>query len=181
MAREIDVHVKLDAGTYRRYCNFDAFRRRRRWFKPLLAAMCLIAASMVLLALQRETYLSLAGVLMGLGIAIPLVFFGLYFIQQQAQVVGQGLKEPQPIYSVRLSESGVCVVNDRRDEAAVELPWSGLFAAFRRSDCVYLYVNPDRALILPDGQASASPDALWAFIVRNLGANKCNDGRQKAR
>ena len=175
MGKQIDVHVRLDADTYRRYCNFDAFRRRRKWFTPLMASMCLIAVSMFLLLRQDRAYTTAAGVLMGLGIAVPMVFFGLYFIQQQAQIVGQGLKGGQPIYSIRLAEEGIRVTNDRRSEPSVDMDWSGLYAAFRRRGCVYLYVSPERALILPDGQASVSDAALWSFILRHMGENRCND------
>ena len=36
MARTIDIHVKLDPRTFRRYCAFDTFRRQRRWYPPVI-------------------------------------------------------------------------------------------------------------------------------------------------
>ena len=46
MAKKIDISVRLDAKTFRRYCAFDTFRRQRRWYWPVLASMLLITVSM---------------------------------------------------------------------------------------------------------------------------------------
>ena len=45
MAKQIDIHVRLDARTFRRFCAFDTFRRQRRWYFPVMAAMVLITVS----------------------------------------------------------------------------------------------------------------------------------------
>jgi hypothetical protein len=38
---------------------------------------------------------------------------------------------------------------------------------------IYLYVNPERALILPEGQASVPTDALWGYLEKHLDKGKC--------
>ena len=171
MARTIDIHVKLDPRTFRGYCAFDTFRRQRRWYPPIMAGMVLVTLSAALLLMGKGT--RAAGVLMGLGIAVPMVVFGLYFIQIEAQVASQGLKSAPAVYSLALGTEGVKVTNDQKKEPAVELDWTQLWGAFRRPDAIYLYVNPQRAFILPDGQASASPDELWRFLQKHLGPEKC--------
>lgn len=177
MTEQIDIHVKLDAGAFRRYCAFDAFRRRRRWFAPLLAALLLVSLSLSGLTGVIALSPGASGLLMGLGLAVPMLAFGLYFIQIEAQIARQQLKGAPAVYSLRLSPEGVRVTNDRRREDPVDLPWDRLWAAFRRRDCVYLYVNPERALILPDGQASSPPDELWRFLRRRLGEARCVERR----
>ena len=171
MARTIDIHVKLDPTTFRADCAFDTFRRQRRWYPPIMAGMVLVTLSAALLLMGKGT--GAAGVLMGLGIAVPMVVFGLYFIQVEAQVAAMKLKEKPAVYSLTLSADGVRVRNDQKSEDPVDLEWYKLWAAFRRRDCIYLYVNPERAFILPDGQASCSPDALWQYLQKNIGDAKC--------
>ena len=173
MAKQITVHVRLDAKSFRRYCAFDTFRRQRRWYAPVLIAMLLITVSLSGLLGVVPLSESASGVLMGLCIAVPLVVFGLYFIQIEAQVASQGLKSAPAVYSLALGTEGVKVTNDQEKEPAVELDWAQLWGAFRRPDAIYLYVNPQRAFILPDGQASASPDELWRFLQKRLGPEKC--------
>ena len=176
MTERIDIRVRLDAGAFRRYCAFDAFRRRRRWFAPLLAATLLITLSLSGLLGVISLSAAAAGLLMGLGLAVPLLAFGLYFIQIEAQIARQQLKDCPAVYSLRLSPAGVRVTNERKREDPVELPWDRLWAAFRRRDCVYLYVNPERALILPDGQANIPPEELWRFLCRYM-KERCTERR----
>ena len=176
MPKQIDIHVRLDARAFRRYCAFDTFRRQRGWYVPVLVSMLLITASLALLiwAKARPT---LAAVLLGLGLAVPMVVFGLYVIQIEAQVAAQKLKTAPSVYSLSLRGKGITVTNDQKKEPPVELEWSRIWGAFRRADCVYLYVNPQRAFILPDGQASASPEELWAFLRQHLGDARCVERR----
>ena len=37
----------------------------------------------------------------------------------------------------------------------------------------HLYVNPERALILPEGQASVPTDTLWGYLEKHLDKGKC--------
>ena len=175
MARSIEIHVRLDDKMFRRYCAFDNFRRQRRWYWPVLISMILITAAIGGLLRLIPVSESAAGVLMGLGIAVPAVIFGLYFIQIEAQIARQKLKQAPAVYSLSFTAEGVRVVNDQKQEAPVDLSWDRLWAAFRRADCIYLYVNPERAFILPDGQASVSPDALWTYLKRHLGESRCTE------
>ena len=172
MPKQIDIHVRLNAQAFRRYCAFDTFRRQRRWYMQVFVAMLLITASLALL-LGAKAHPGPAAVLMGLGFAVPMVVFGLYFIQIEAQVAAQNLKASPAVYSLKFQEKGITVTNDQKKEPPMELEWSRIWGAFRRPDSIYLYVNPQRAFILPDGQASVSPEVLWNFLRQQLGDARC--------
>ncbi|MBQ3270240.1 MAG: YcxB family protein [Clostridia bacterium] len=177
MAKQIDIPVRLDARAFRRFCAFDTFRRQRRWYFPVMAAMVLITVSAAGLFGVVPLSESVSGVLMGLGLAIPMLIFGLYLIQIEAQVARQRLKEKPLVYTLRLSPEGVRVVNGQKQEAPIELGWDRFWGAFRRADCAYLYVNPQRAFILPDNQASAPPQEVWRYLQKYLGTEKCVERR----
>ena len=177
MAKPIEIHVRLDAGAFRRYCAFDTFRRQRRWFPPVMVGMALVTLALGGLLNLIPMGESVAGVLMGLGIAVPLVAFGLYAIQIEAQIASQKLKEAPEVYALRFTDDGVRVTNGQNDGAPVELAWRQLWAAFRRRDCVYLYATPDRAFILPNGQANVADEAVWKCLVKNMGDEKCVEGK----
>lgn len=177
MAKQIDIHVRLDARTFRRYCAFDTFRRQRRWYWPVLIGMVLITAALAGLLGLVPMAESASGVLMGLGIAVPMVVFGLYVIQIEAQIALQHLKQSPAVYSLRLDDDGVRVTNDQKKEPPVDIPWHRPWGAFRRSGCIYLYITPERALILPDDQASVPADAVWAFLKKQMGDARCVERR----
>ena len=111
MKKEINIRVKIDPWTYRDFCNFDTFRRQRRWFFPVMAAMVLSTLSLLVMFLRPGSSATIPGILMGLGLAVPLVVFGLYFIQIQAQISYLGLKNSPEVYSLKFLPDCVRVGN----------------------------------------------------------------------
>ena len=170
MRQEITVRVRLDAKTFRRFCRFDALRLRKKWARPVVFALILVAFAFVALLARREQSGMIAAVLLVIGLGLPLVYFGSFFAQVNVQVERHKLDPPRRVYTVRLSREGVNVVNDQKDEPPLDVSWKDVQAAFRAKGCVYLYVNAARAFLLPDGQADADPAALWALIEKHMGA-----------
>ncbi len=168
--QEITVRVRLDAKTFRRFSRFDALRLRKRWARPAAFALILIAFAAVALLTGKAQAGLIAAVLLVVGLGLPLVYFGTFFAQ--VNVKAAELDPPKAVYTVRLDYEGVRVTNDRKAEESVSLKWGQLAAAYRAKDCAYLYVNPARAFLLPNGQADVPDDALWAYLEKHMGA-KC--------
>ena len=114
--------------------------------------------------------------LLAVGLGLPLVYFGSFFSQVNLQVARHNLDKPRPVYTVYLDGSGIRVTNDQREEAPLEVSWKDAQAAFRAKGCIYLYINAQRAFLLPEGQCDA--DAVWAFLKRNM-AERCADRCRK--
>ena len=167
-SNEITVHVKLDAKTFKRFSRFDMLRLRRRWVRPVVFALILVAFAAVALLTGKAQAGMIAAVLLVIGLGLPLVYFGTFFSQVNMQAEKQGLSTPTQVYTLRLSREGVDVTNDRKPDERVSLKWSQLPAAYRVKGCVYLYASPARAYLLPDGQADVSDDALWAYIEKHM-------------
>ena len=173
MKDEINIHVKINPSIYRSFCHFDTFRRQRRWSVPLLVSLLLSSLSLLLLFLRPEGAETIAAVFLGLSLSVPMIVFGLYFIQIQAQISSLGLKNVPEIYYLRLLPACLVVHNARQNDTEIRLPWKDLWGAFRTKNSIYLYVRPERAFILPDGQADVSPEELWTFLQTCLGKGKC--------
>ena len=173
---EIIIPVKLDARTFRRFSRFDALRLRKKWRRPAVFALILVAFAAVALFSGKEQSGLIAAVLLAVGLGLPLVYFGTFFSQVNAQAARFGLDRPRAVYTVTLGPEGVRATNDRREEAAAKVQWKDVQAAFRAKGCVYLYVNAARAFLLPDGQGDASPEELWAFLEKHMG-DRCRDVR----
>lgn len=166
---EYTIPVKLDAKTFRRFSRFDTLRLRKRWVRPTVFALILLAFAVVALLSRREQSGLIAAVLLAVGLGLPLVYFGTFFSQVNLQIARFKLDRPRAVYTVVLNADGVRVTNNQREEAPVQLPWKEVQAAFRGKGCVYLYVNSARAFLLPDGQANAPDDEVWAYLNKHMG------------
>ena len=169
---EIVIPVKLDARTFRRFSRFDMFRLRRRWVRPAVFAAIMAAFAAVALLSGREGSGLIGAVLLSVGLGLPLVHIGTFLYQVEAQARRWKLDPPRRVYTVKLDFDGVRATNDQRKEDAQQVRWQDVFAAFRGKGCVYLYVSPVRAYLLPDGQASVSDAELWEYLKARLG-DKC--------
>lgn len=173
---EYTIPVKLDARAFRRFSYFDTLRLRRRWVRPALFALILIAFAAIALVSRREQSGMIAAVLLAVGLGLPLVYFGTFLSQVNLQAERFKLDKPRLVYTVVLNADGVGVTNHQRQEAPVHLPWKEVQAAFRVKGCIYLYVNAARAFLLPDGQAGVEPEEVWAYLEKHMG-ERCRDKR----
>ena len=170
--KEIVIPVKLDAKTFQRFGWFNVFILRKQWVRPAVFAAILTGFAVAALLSRRDESLLIAGVLLAVGLGLPLVYIGTFRAQLRRQAELQRLTPPRQVYTVRLDFDGVRVTNDQRKEDAQFVKWQDIPAAFRKKGCIYLYVAPTRAYLLPDGQASVSDEELWASLKERLG-DKC--------
>ena len=115
----------------------------------------------------------IAAVLLAVGIGLPLVYIGTFLSQVNMQAVRAGLKPARSVYTLTLGEAGIHIENNQKKEASQDLSWSSACHAFRKKNCIYLYVTPQKAFLLPGGQASVPDEELWDFMKKHLGAEKC--------
>lgn len=169
---KITIPVRLDAKTFKRFGRFDMFVLRKRWVRPVVFALILIAFAAVALLSGKEQSGLIAAVLLVVGLGLPLVYFGTFLSQVNLQAEQLRLDTPRPVYTVTLDFDGVRAVNNMKKEDAQSVKWADVQAAFRRKSCIYLYVSPVKAFLLPSGQADVSDDELWAYLKERLG-NKC--------
>ena len=170
---DITVRVKLDEKTFKRFARFDMFALRKKWIRPAVFALILIAFAFVALLARKEQSGMIAAVLLAVGIGLPLVYIGSFLSQVNMQAARAKLKPARRVYTVTLREAGIRVKNDQKKEEALEMDWASVQQAFRKKDCIYLYVTAAKAFLLPSKQADAPDHEVWAYIREHLGDEKC--------
>ena len=171
---EYTIPVRLDAKTFRRFSYFDTLKLRKRWVRPVVFALILVAFAVVALLSRKPQSGMIAAVLLAVGLGLPLVYFGTFFSTVNLQVTRYGLDKPRRVYTVALNADGARVTNDQKAEDPVRVPWKEIQAAFRAKGCIYLYVNAARAFLLPDGQGSAPAEEIWEYLVKHMG-DRCKE------
>ena len=171
--KTIVIPVRLDEKTFKRFARFDMFVLRKKWIRPLIFSLILIAFSVVALFTRKTQSGLIAAVLLSVGLGLPVVYFGSFVSQVNMQAVRLKLKPARRVYTVTLRETGILVENNQKKEDPLEMEWHSLQYAFRKKGCIYLYVTAAKAFLLPDGQASVPDPEVWAFLLARLGSSKC--------
>ena len=162
--KQITVRVKMDYKTLRAFSLFDTFLLKKAWIRPAwFGAIFLLFALICFCLTGKEQNVFMGVVLTVIGLGMPLVYVMMYLsgVKQQAQK----LKLPRSVYTLVLSADGIVINNNMKNEETVHLEWARVFALYRRRGAIYLYVAPTKAFILPDGQADATQDELWAMLT----------------
>lgn len=168
---ELLVPARIDAAAFRRFAVFDAFSVRKRWRSPALfaALMSMFAAVCLTMRGSREGAGLLGGVLLTVGLGLPLVYVVSYVCSVRRQAKRMGLDGRRIVYTLRLGEDGVSVTAGKE---RAEYRWEQIFRAYRVEGCIYLYAAPGRAFLLPEAEYSA---AAWEQIVRRVPAERVLD------
>ena len=172
--KTIVIPVRLDEKTFKRFARFDMFVLRKKWVRPLVFSLILIAFAFVALIVRKEQSGMIAAVLLAVGIGLPVVYISSFLSQVNMQALQQKLKPPRNVYTVTLREEGIRVENNQRQEDVLEMEWTAVQKAFRRKGCIYLYVTPTKAFLLPEGQADAPDEEVWDYLTAHMGSEKCS-------
>ena len=171
--KTIVIPVSLDEKTFRRFARFDMLSLRKRWVRPAVFSLILVAFAFIALMTGKQQSGMIAAVLLAVGIGLPVVYIGTFLSQVSMQAVTQKLKPARRVYTVTLRETGITVENNQKKEDLLEMEWSSLHRAFRKKGCIYLYATAARAFLLPDGQADVPDQEVWDYLKKHLGTEKC--------
>ena len=159
---------KIDRKTFRRCAMFDTFILKKRWRSPALFALILSAFAAVCFMGRRthDQAVLLGGVLLGVGLLLPLVWIGMYALSVNRQAKSMGLSSDRTQYRVTLSPEKIHV---EKGKETADFSWENAYRAYRTKGCIYLYVSQMRAFLLPDCEKT---ERAWELIGRSLGSGK---------
>ncbi|MDY4221303.1 MAG: YcxB family protein [Candidatus Faecousia sp.] len=166
------IEVQLSGTEFRRFTIFDLLRRRKQWRGPVLFALILgVSAALCFTRTETQGAMLLGNVLLSVGLGLPCVYFAYFFSSLNRQVRKQGLTRPQHVYTVTLEEKSKGILADNGKEQ-LTYAWKSVHHAYRNLTATYLYLTPQRALLLPHS-CLEDPDALWALLTKKLPKEKC--------
>lgn len=166
------IEVNLSGREFRSFTVFDVLKRRKQWRGPMLFA-AILGVSAVLCFTRSETRgaVLLGNVLLTVGLGLPCIYFSYFFSSISRQIRQQGLSRPQHVYTITLEDKRKGILADNHREK-LEYEWKSVHHAYRNLTATYLYLTPQRALILPH-TCVEDPDAMWALIEKRAGKEKC--------
>ncbi|MCL1875718.1 MAG: hypothetical protein FWF87_05615 [Synergistaceae bacterium] len=177
--KPITINVTVDDVIFRKFAVFDSLFRKRIWVLPLIFASIMSAFALACFAMRgnADQAAMIGSVLLVIGLGLPAAHILAFFRSVKTQIKAMGLERPRPVYSLSLSgePDGARVTNI---DKPAQYEWDGLFGAYRVSGCTYLYVEANKAFLLPDAQVEEGAEALWSLLSDMLPAEKLHDCRK---
>lgn len=172
------IDVVLTEAIFRRFTMFNLFRRRRQWRSPALFATILTACAVVCFLMHRvDGAVMLGCVLLLVGLGTPAVYFVSLARSLKTQASANGLTEPKHVYTLELTRDakGIAVSNETEKTA---YRWDQVFHVYRDKEATYLFMNANRAFLLPDNCIPGGADELWKLLSRKVSAERLTDLRK---
>ena len=158
----------IDGEAFMRFACFNAFVRNRAWRNPAIFAGIMVSFAIVcfIAGKTRSQGTLLGAVLLAVGIVLPVVWFALFFQSVKRQVKINGLSSTKAQYFVTLAPDEIRVA---KGEERAQYSWDEVHMAYRVKGCIYLYVTPQQAYLMPD---CADTENAWSLITSQLPAEK---------
>lgn len=174
---DFTVTVKMDGDIFKQFAWFDTFRLQRRWISPAVFSGIMLLFSLIAFSQVNKVGQAalLGSVLLGVGVLLPTVYFLSFYRSLRAQIKKLSLSAPRHVYTVYLGRERGVEITAGSERGTFR--WDALFAAYRTKRCIYLYVLPRRAYLLPNEQIKGGSDALWALLSEMMPASKLHNGQ----
>ena len=167
--KEMKATSFIDGPTFSEYAIFDVMRRQKRWVRPLLFAAIFVSLSVLAFSRQgkQEQAVLLGGVLLGVGILLPLAYLLSFFLSVRRQ--SRLLDPKKPAYTLLLGEEGLVVTKGKQ---TVEAKWESLYAAYRLRRSICLFVDAQHSFLLPRGCGEEKFALAWSLVEQHMAPEK---------
>lgn len=166
----ITLSVTIDGELFREFALFDTLTRKKGWRSPVLFALIFLAfGALCFSQYQRaEQAILMGSVLLTVGLGVPIVYFANFFSSIQKQIKKLGLKEPQSVYTITLTNAPDGIQVETKHGQRLQHEWDKVFGVYRKTNCIYLYVEPNRAYLLPRRDIGERMEALEQLLQSTL-------------
>lgn len=178
----ITISSRIDTKTFRKFAIFDTITRQKRYRSPVIfmGIMLVFACICYVMNGRVEQAALLGNVLLGIGVILPVVYFGTFYFSVNSQAKKMKLEPPKHVYTVTMTDAaeGISIVTPTGEGGTLRVKWANLFMVYRVDGCIYFFISPRQAFLFPDDQANVTPDELWEFLKENMPAEKLVDRRK---
>jgi len=173
----VTINVIIDDKIFTRFSNFESFYRRKAYLTPLIFAAILSVSAVFFLIIGNVL---IGGLLLFVGLGLPAYRVSRILRAIKIQIKILDLKNPKTVYSLHFTEApdGIEVTNHGDGDDPLRYTWSSIYGAYRVRGCIYLYVLPEKAYLLPDGQTVEGTDALIKILTKMLPPEKLHGFRK---
>lgn len=173
---------RIDKSIFCRFAIFDSMIFRKHFRSPAIFAgiMGVFACICYTQIGKAEQAALLGNVLLAIGLILPAVYFGHFYMDLQTQSKKLKLETPKHVYTISMTTApdGITIVTPSGEGGTLRLRWEHIYQVYRVKDCIYFYISARQAFLLPEDQSNVETDELWTFLGEMLPAEKVIDRRK---
>lgn len=161
------VRVELEERQFRDFAVFDMMHRQGRWRAPVIFMGIFIALAVlcIIFRARLEQAALLATVLLISGIALPLVYFFIFYRSIIYQC--KKMELPRFVYEIGFEPDGGVLIKYAKG-GGNRFSLANIHRVYRRSDAIYLYISAEKAFILPGEAIQGGTQALWDLLHEQM-------------
>lgn len=170
--KDKNIDIILSKTGFRNFAIFDMAYKHKRWKMPVTAAVLFFAAASFMFAIQDKienaflvgTIFVIAAVGLGAG------YFRNFFRSIPKEAEKMKIDPPRHVYSVNLTKdnSNILFYLPKSKEPSERFSWKSIDGVYRTTKAIYIYVTPERALLIPGTTPNLSLDETWVFLQKKL-------------
>ena len=164
----ITITCNITGDDFVRFAKYDTFKRKKAWKSPVFFALIMTGFALICYTVLRDREQSslLGTVLLAVGLVVPSVWYFMYMRSLREQVKKIGLRTSKAQYFVMFSPDRIHV---SKGKETADYLWENVYMLVYDKDVSYLYVDPQRAFLLPDGEGI---NEMKALAEQKLSADK---------
>lgn len=167
---------RIDKSLFCHFAVFDAMVLHKRFRSPaiFLGIMGFFACICYTQIGKAEQAALLGNVLLGVGLVLPIVYFGHFYMDLRNQSKKLKLDTPRHVYTLTMTDApdGITIVTPTGQGGTLRVHWANIFRVYRVKDCIYFYISPRQAFLIPNDQSNVETDELWKFFEEMIPAEK---------
>lgn len=170
-AQYYNIKIKLGAKSFKRFATFD-MNQNKRWKGVAVWAGSLFLLATLLFAIQEDFTPGnvLGSICIAIAVLIPTNFFRSFYSSVDKQIERMKLDPPRHVYTLELTNAkqGVTFYHAGEKQPDGRYFWDKIHAAWRTRYAIYLYVTPEKSVIIPSGTENIDLDEVWEFMTKHL-------------
>lgn len=167
-----NIDIILSKTGFKNFAIFDMAYKNKRWKLPVTAAVLFFVAASFMFAIQekKENAFLVGTIFVIVAVGLGAGYFRNFFRSIPKEAEKMKIDPPRHVYSVNLIKDSnhILFYLPETKEPSERFAWKSIDGVYRTSKAIYIYVTPQRALLIPGTTQNLSLDDTWTFLQKKL-------------
>lgn len=176
------LSIYMSKTTFKDFAVFDTMQRHKRWRYPFGAAGIFLAVAIFMFGIQEQMPNAfLVGTIFCIvAVGLSAGYMRNFYRSIPKEAEKMKLDPPRHVYSISLVKDNhdILFYLPGEKNPSERFSWTSIDGIWLTTKAIYIYVTPQRALLIPSFTKNVNLDELWKFLGTKVEAEKMHDARK---